>query len=160
MMRIDHPVLDDLSPRAFAGLARECWLEVQAGRLLAAAADPLDLGAFTAVVICIRHKVDPPSRPVTFAAPEAGSSGWATYRVPLGARVAGLTRAQAAALDPGSGAGEVIPRAVIGYEAVCRRCGEIFNPDLTWPDGSGLEHYQTAAETPCGGRGDVTGWWG
>lgn len=45
---------------------------------------------------------------------------------------------------------------VIGYEALCLRCHEIFNP----ADPEDLEHLLRHDETPCGGKGELVGAWG
>jgi hypothetical protein len=41
-------------------------------------------------------------------------------------------------------------------EAVCRVCGETFNPN----DEDDTIHIQTEAEVECGGQGDIVGYWG
>lgn len=46
--------------------------------------------------------------------------------------------------------------AAIGYEAICRRCGETFNP----ADESDLMHYERVDGQPCNGLGELLGSWG
>jgi hypothetical protein len=41
------------------------------------------------------------------------------------------------------------------YEAVCRTCGETFNPH----DEDDLVHLQRNDGEPCGGQGDLMGYW-
>lgn len=45
--------------------------------------------------------------------------------------------------------------APVGWEAVCGRCGETFNPD--GPDD--LEHLSRLDGAACGGQGKMTGCW-
>jgi hypothetical protein len=132
--------------------------------LVKADADP---GRIAAVQAAAYARQDPSLRPLTFRAPALDTTedgvtrlGWVNYWLPLDAWVAGLAEKAAALLSGGRGA-EPIPAGVIGYEAICRGCGEAFGPDLSYADRSGLEHYQRADQrTPCGAAGDVLGWWG
>lgn len=40
-------------------------------------------------------------------------------------------------------------------EAICEKCGEVFNP----VDDQDLEHIEKSDGTPCGGQGELTGSW-
>ena len=105
----------------------------------------LDLGVARGELVPVRTKTRP---------------GWVNYWLALDAWDATLTREQAALFDERSRP-EAIPHGVIGYQALCRGCGEVFGPDLSYADRSGLEHYQRADQrTDCGTPGDVLGWWG
>lgn len=44
---------------------------------------------------------------------------------------------------------------VVGYEALCLKCGESFVP----ADENDLIHIQKADETPCEGQGILIGSW-
>lgn len=53
-----------------------------------------------------------------------------------------------------------IPTNVIGIEAVCRECGQTFNP-CDVDDTIHLVRVgdDTTPDQDCGGQGDITGWW-
>lgn len=44
---------------------------------------------------------------------------------------------------------------VIGYEAVCSKCGETFSPN----DEEDLEHCVRKDGSVCGGKGELSGSW-
>jgi hypothetical protein len=174
MMRTAYGALDGLSESEFAEEARQCWVAVRASRLIDVAgvtgAAALDPGLHTAACVHVHTGADGPlTRPLTFRDTDAerpvervlgdlpGHPEWVTYAIPAADWRADMTRAQASAHDRGC----PFPMAD-GFhpEAICRRCGEVFNPDLHYPDGTGIEHYETAYGTECGGRGDLCGWWG
>lgn len=163
-MRTARGTLDGLSAAEFAEEARIAWTVVRASRVMAEAGltgqAALDPAVHTAACIYIHSQMTGPlTRPLTFRATEQDRGGgpvWVTYAIPVRAWRPDMTRAQASTFDQGGRA----PRGAVGYQALCRSCGAIFQPDLTYADRSGLEHYETDDGRPCGGAGDIAGWWG
>jgi len=163
-MRTARGTLDGLSAAEFDGEARIAWTVVRASRVMTGAGltgqAALDPAVHTAACIYVHQQMTGPfTRPLTFRAAEQDHGEgpeWVTYAIPAGAWRPGMTRAQASTF----GQGDRAPRGMIGYQALCRSCGAIFQPDLTYADRSGLEHYETDDGRPCGGAGDIAGWWG
>jgi hypothetical protein len=164
-MRVAHPSLDGLSAREFAEEARVGWVTVRGMRVMdAAGIGPehpgfLDPALHCAAAIYVHQGLTGPlTRPLTFYAAEQDHGEgpeWVTYAIPAAAWRADMPRAQASTFDTGC----AVPHGAAGYEAICRRCGVVFNPDLFHADRSGLQH-KAGDFGPCGGAADVVNWWG
>ncbi len=163
-MRTARGTLNGLSAAEFAEEARIAWTVVRASRVMTQAGltgqAALDPAVHTAACIYVCNQMTGPfTRPLTFRATEqehGEGPEWVTYAIPVKAWRPDMTRAQASTV----GQDDLAPRGVIGYQALCRSCGAIFQPDLTCADRSGLGHYETDDGRPCGGAGDIVGWWG
>jgi hypothetical protein len=163
-MRTARGTLNGLSAAEFAGEARTAWTVVRASRVMTEAGltgqAALDPAVHTAACIYVDSQMTGPlTRPLTFRATEqehGEGPEWVTYAIPAADWRPDMTREQASTYDQGG----LAPHGAVGYAALCRSCGEIFSPGLTYADRSGLEHDRTADERPCGGAGDLIGWWG